>query len=633
MARKVAGSFTGSSRLKTFLLGFRWLSLLLGLVLMFANRGSQLIPTRGSMADMAWVVAVVAVVYHALASAFMMRLGDQTLMLGLLVLLDTLTGLFLTWLYGLDFFVLATGLPVVETAYLGGWSSAAFVLFMTMLLDGGVLAQQMLALHAYFNKDGDKSAAPLASAWDVNLVRLLAMSGYLLIDILLIWAMAAVRSEEEHILVVHRKHGEEKNLLQEELYTTKKEVTEAFNEVQVRESALVRVKAEASETGDSLEKALKKLHESQSTVQALQQKMQQREQQLTTAHRREAEELKREVEEVQRSLDRSHLLLDGFLSVNGSLHRDQAVMNIIEILMKLVPSQTCLLYSLEIQDGQQELYPDGGASPYLDFLRNYTIKPGEGAVGWVAERREPLRIDQEQVVVDGEELTTLVTYEKSALVVPIDFDGRTLGVIYLGRPQPASFSQEDYDTAVQFGRLASTTFNNAVTYQRTLSVGIFDDITSVYNALYFDERLTEEVKRAHRYQFSLSLILLDVDNFTRFNESYGAGEGNVLLKDVAAILREHTRETDVLARLENDEFAVLLVESERSNAIIIGERIRMALEVRYMGRAGGKSRVHVTVSGGVASYPEDADSREGLVERAAASLQAARRKGGNQIVY
>lgn len=627
MARKQAGSFTGSSRIKSFLLGFRWLALILGIVLMYSGRASPLSSVPAGLKDLGWVVALIAVVYHGMASMFMMRLSDQVAMLGLLVAFDTFTGIFLTYLYGLDFFLLATGLPVIETAYLGGWSWAGFVLFMTLLLDGGVLGQQMVTLMR------NKERLPELSVWDVNVVRLFATAGYMLVDVLLIWAMAAVRSEEEHILVVHRKHGEEKNLLQEELYTTKKEVTEAFNEIQQREVALLKLKSEAGESSDSLEKSLKKLHESQSTLQALQQKMQQREQQLTTAHRRETEEMKREVEEVQKSLDRSHLLLDGFLTVNTSLHRDQAVMNIIEVLMKLVPSQTCLLYSLEIQDGQQELYPDGGASPYLEFLRNYTIKPGEGAVGWVAHRREPLRIDNEQLDLEGEELTTLVTYEKSAVVVPLEYDGRTLGVLYLGRPQSSSFTQEDFDTAVQFGRMASTTFNNATLYQRTLSVGIFDDVTGVYNALYFDERLTEEVKRARRYQFPLSLILLDIDNFTRYNETFGAGEGNVLLKDVAAILREHTRETDVLSRLENDEFAVLLVESERSNAIIIGERIRMALEVRYMGRTGAKARVHVTVSGGVASYPEDADSREALVEKAAASLQTARRKGGNQITY
>lgn len=624
MARKQAGTFSGSSRLKAFLVGFRWVSLVLGLVLMFANQAQPLTPSPGPLKDLAWVAALSALVYHGIASVVMLRLADQPLMLYLLVFLDATVGSALVALYGLDFLLVASAVPVVETAYLGGWSAALFVALLTGIVDGFLVSQQILAL---IKADVTLNMGMLAR------VRLFDMTAVMIVELLLVWVLAAVRGEEEHILLEHRKHGEEKNLLQEELYTTKKEVTEAFNEIQQREQTIVKLKAEGTESTDGLERSMKKLHEAQSTVQALQQKMQQREQQLSTAHRRELEEMKHELDEVQRLVDRGQLLLEGFLAVNGSLHRDQAVMNLIEVLMKLVPSQTCLLYSLEINEGQPELYPDGGASPYLDFLRNYTIKPGDGAVGWVASRREPLRIDKEQILVEGQELTTLVTYEKSAVLVPLQSEGRTLGVLYLGRPQPSSFTQEDFDTAVQFGRFASTTFSNALLHQRAVSVGIFDDVTGVYNALYFDERLTEEVKRARRYQFSLSLILLDVDNFTRFNENYGQGEGNLLLKDMSEILREHTRETDVLARLENDEFAVLLVESERSDAILIGERIRMALEVRYMGRAGAKGRVQVTVSGGIASYPEESDTREALVEKAAASLQAARRKGGNQIVY
>lgn len=631
MASKRAAAFSGSGRIKSFLLGFRWFALVLGLVLMFIEAGSpaaaQLAPPPGPLAGIGWVVAIVFVVYHGMASVFMLKLVDQPVTLYTLVMLDAATGAFLTWFYGLDFFMLASGLPVLETAYLSGPTGALFVAFLIGLLDGFIVFNQMLFLVR------NETRLAVIHVNDVSRVRLFDLAGYVMVELLLIWAMAAIRSEEEHIVSKVREHAEEKNILQEELYNTKKEVTEAFNEMNMRESSIGRLKAEASEANDNLEKSLKKLHEVQSTMQALQQKMVQREQQLTTAHKRETEEFKKEIEDVQRSLDRSHILLDSFLAVNGSLHRDQAVMNIIEMLMKLVPSQTCLLYTLEIQDGVQELYPDGGASPYLEFLRNYTIKPGDGAVGWVAKHREAIRIDKEQAVLDGEEVTTLVTYEKSAIVMPLEFDGRLLGVLYLGRPQATSFSQEDFDTAVQFTRLASTTFSNALMYQRTLSVGIFDDVTGIYNALYFDERLTEEVKRARRYQFSLSLILLDVDNFTRFNETYGPGEGNLLLKDMAEILKEHTRETDVLSRLENDEFAVLLVESEKSNAILIGERIRMALEVRYLGRQAAKQRIHITVSGGVASFPEESESREELVEKAAAALQTARRKGGNQIQY
>lgn len=624
MARKQATG-PGSHRVKSFLLGFRWLALFLGIILVSVDSGSRLAPNVAPFGIA--IVIFVFVVYHIIASILATKLLDQTMVLYVLVAFDAATGALLTWLYGLDFFLLATGLPVLETAYLGGITAAIFVAFLIGLLNGVIVFEQMISLQRMAERLTDLSVT------EVHRVRLMDLAQFVLIELLLIWVMNTVRAEEEMANTLRRKQNEEMNVVLEELSNTRKDCMEAFNELSTRDATINRLKSEMAENGEELEKSLRKLHEVQSTLHAAQQKMQQREQQLTTAHRREVEEFKKELEDFQRTLDRSTALLEGFLSVNASLHRDQTVMNIIEIIMKLVPSQTCLLYTLEIQEGQQELYPDGGASPYLEFLRNYNIKPGEGAVGWVAKRREPIRIDKEVVTIEGEELSTLVTHEKSAIVVPLEGGGRMLGVVYLGRAQPSSFSQEDFDTAVQFARVASTTFNNALMYQRTLSVGIFDDVTNVYNALYFDERLTEEVKRARRYQFPLSLILIDIDNFVRYNEAFGQAAGNVLMKDVADILRENTRETDVLARLENDEFAVLLVESAKANAIVIGERIRMALEVRYLGKTATRQTVRITVSGGVACLPEEADSRESLVEKAAAALMQARRKGGNQIQH
>lgn len=627
MTRRQPGS-SGSHHVTLLLIGFRWLALILGLLLAYFDSGSRLALSMVAPVP-GWLIAIGCVAYHFTASVVMLRLIDQPMTLYLLVTLDFATGALLTWFYGLNFFVLASCLPVVEAAYLSGAAIACFVALLLGLVDGSIIFNQVLSLVQ--NEPRLTATAPIKIR-EVITTRLMDLGGFIWIELLLIWVMAAIRGEEEISSSLRRKHREEKKLIYEELDKTSKEVRQAFNELSERDDTINRLKGELSEANDNLEKSLKKLHEAQSTLHAAQQKTQQREQQLATAHKRDMDEFKKEVDDAQRAVDRCTSLLEGFLIVNSSMHRDQAVMNIIEVLLKLVPSQTCLVYTVEVHEDQFELIPDGGASPYLEFLRNYTIKPGEGAVGWVAKRQEPIRIDKEQIVVEGEEVSTLVTYEKSAIIVPLEHYGRLLGAIYLGRPKPASYTQEDFDMAVQFARAASTTFNNVLTYQSTLAAGIFDNVTNVYNALYFDERLTEEVKRARRYQFPLSLILLDIDNFAHYNEIYGQVAGNGLLKNVAGILREHTRETDVVARLENDEFAVLLVESVKSNAIIIGERIRMALEVRSLGRANTPS-VHITVSGGVASFPEESDSRESLIEKAASGLMQARRKGGNQIQY
>lgn len=624
MARKQAPGSSGSPRVKAFLLGFRWLALLLGLILMWFNAGTRFVPTPGLLKDLGLAVVLLLLVYHAGASVFLLKLADSSASILVLIGADLFSGAFLTFFYGPDYFMVGCLLPIIQTAYSFGGSWASVVAIVGACFFGPLLGNQLIQILG--------GRGPDVRIADLVTLRVEMVAAYAVVGLVLAWVVSAIRGDERDAESLRKNHVDEKRILLEELASTKKDFQELFNELAKRETALGKMQEESSEDREELETTLKKLHECRHQYQAAQQLAQRKEAHLATTHKRELEELRKEMDDAQRGMERTTTLLDTLVLVNGSLHRDQTVMNMIESLMKLVPSQTCLLYSVEMQDGQTELFPDGGASPYLEYLRNYSIKIGEGAIGWVAKRREPIRIDKEQAVVEGEEVSTLFSYEKSAIVAPLDFDGRLLGVVYMGRAAASSFSQEDFDMVVQFARLASSVFNNALTYQRTLSVGIFDDITGLYNALYFDERLTEEVKRAKRYNFALSLILLDIDHFTRFNEQYGHAEGNQVLKDVASILREHTRETDVLARLENDEFACLLVESEKSNAILIGERIRMALEMRYLGRSPGR-RMHMTVSGGVTSFPAEASSREQLVEKAAEALERARKKDGNQLQY
>lgn len=629
MARKQAPGFVGSARVKTFLVGFRWLSLLLGILLMMVNSGRPMAPPPGILSGLQFVVIGALVLYECCGSFFFVRLVDQPANLYALLVLDIGVGGLLSWFYGSDFFMLAFALPVLQATYILGGFSGLLVTIVIGCYYFLLVGRQLLML---FGLDQAKVTLD-QTVRALALTRFEELGASAVVLLCLAWVMSTIRGDEQDVMELRKKHNEEKNLLFEELHTTKKEIIELFNELEKGRHDQGSSQHQLDEANANLEKTYKKAHELQTQLQAAQQRIQQREQQLATAHRRELDEVKKEIEEYQQALARTNAVMEASLAMNSSLHRDQAIMNIIENLMKLVPSQTCLLYSVETSDNTQELFPDGGASPYLEFLRNYTIKVGDGAVGWVARTREPLRIDKEQAVVEGHELSTLVSYEKSAVVVPLESDGQLNGVIYLGRGPANAFTPEEFDVAVAYARMASPAFNNALVYQRTLAVGIFDEVTGLYNALYFDERLTEEVKRARRYEFNLALLLIDIDGFTRFNDSFGQAEGNALLKDVSEVLREHTRETDVLSRLENDEFGVLLVESEKSNAILIGERIRMALEVRSLGRPVGRQRIRITISAGLSAFPEDSRSREELVEHAAGALLQARKRGGNQIQH
>lgn len=167
----------------------------------------------------------------------------------------------------------------------------------------------------------------------------------------------------------------------------------------------------------------------------------------------------------------------------------------------------------------------------------------------------------------------------------------------------------------------------ALLYERTRQLAITDALTGLYNYGYFLERLTAERARAERYQRLLSLILIDVDSFKLYNDTYGHPAGNELLRHVAESVASEVREVDLVARFGGEEFAVLAPEANRLDARHLAERIR-----RRIADAPIPHGRRTTVSAGVATYPIDAGTAESLVKAADSGLYAAKEAGRNCTV-
>jgi two-component system, cell cycle response regulator len=165
-----------------------------------------------------------------------------------------------------------------------------------------------------------------------------------------------------------------------------------------------------------------------------------------------------------------------------------------------------------------------------------------------------------------------------------------------------------------------------------------DGLTGLYNHRYFHERAFQEVSRAQRYGSPVSLLFMDIDNFKHYNDSHGHPQGDELLKQVAKLLsrqsvseefRVRLRDSDLVARYGGEEFVVLLPETPKSGALIAAERLREAI-AGFDFRAG-TSASRVTVSFGVATFPDDASSKDALVVSADQALYEAKRSGRNQV--
>ena len=155
-----------------------------------------------------------------------------------------------------------------------------------------------------------------------------------------------------------------------------------------------------------------------------------------------------------------------------------------------------------------------------------------------------------------------------------------------------------------------------------------DGLTGAYNHRYFQERLSAEVERAVRYGRLLSLIMLDLDDFKQFNDTWGHQEGDRLLKWFGGICAQCVRNIDVLARYGGEEFVVVLPETKAEEAFTVAERIRETVE-RQSPLAFGKNR-GITISAGVANLPQHGNTRHTLTLCADAALYHAKQRGKNR---
>ncbi len=165
-------------------------------------------------------------------------------------------------------------------------------------------------------------------------------------------------------------------------------------------------------------------------------------------------------------------------------------------------------------------------------------------------------------------------------------------------------------------------------YERTARSAVTDGLTGLYNHAYFVGALRREIQRSRRSGLKLSLVMFDLDNFKRVNDTKGHLEGDKVLVKSAALVTESLREIDLAARYGGEEFAVILPDTPRTGGFVAAERIRARIAEHFRKRRGSGP---VTASGGVATFPDDADDAEQLVRRADEALYRSKAAGKNRI--
>ncbi|MBM3461907.1 MAG: diguanylate cyclase [Armatimonadetes bacterium] len=257
------------------------------------------------------------------------------------------------------------------------------------------------------------------------------------------------------------------------------------------------------------------------------------------------------------------------------------------------------------------------------------IVTGNEVTRWASRSRGPAyRVDQLDAQFE-EVFPTLADRLRGTgfeLLLPLHEKASFLGFIALGPAQSGRRAQADRDVLEPLVTSAAQTLETLYLYESSM----LDEGTGLNNKRYFKQQLATEVRRADRYQQPCSLLALDLDNFKKINDVYGHAQGDQVLRELGTVVRHAIREgIDTAARTGGEEFYLILPATSAERAETVAERLRQAVEEHAF--SGFTRPLKVTVSIGLATYPEHASGEHDLVRRADTEVYRAKRAGKNQV--
>nr|HPG29206.1 sensor domain-containing diguanylate cyclase [bacterium] len=221
--------------------------------------------------------------------------------------------------------------------------------------------------------------------------------------------------------------------------------------------------------------------------------------------------------------------------------------------------------------------------------------------------------------------------KKSSIIFPLIIHNRCIGVINLNNRKVGEFDMQFLERATRLIEHIANSIENCLLFQKMEQMAIIDELTKTYNRRHFFYLLSNEIKKFLRYKHKFCVLMIDIDNFKKFNDSHGHINGDRILKKFADVIRDNIRDVDFFARYGGEEFIILFPETLLETSIMIAERIRRAIEKDCFIYIDQK-QIGITISGGLAEYKIDFTEEE-ILNEADNYLYYAKRNGKNQIIH
>ena len=310
----------------------------------------------------------------------------------------------------------------------------------------------------------------------------------------------------------------------------------------------------------------------------------------------------------------------------SSLGRDEVFARITSMLKNIVDYDAMDIRLLD--HASRELVCVYARGARAEERGRFRLSAEQGLRGWVVRHKEAQLVndvsrDPRAVALPGSDPGE----RRASIVVPLTVRGRVTGVLSLERLGGRTFHDAELEPARLCANLAAIAIQNARAFEEIERQAISDGLTGLFNYRHFHEALRAETSRALRYDEHYCLLMMDLDHFKAVNDSIGHQKGDEVLHMVAEVLRRCSRETDVLARYGGEEFAVILPRTELDEARNLAERIRASVAAIDPGHPD----LRVTMSIGIAAFPESAADSDGVLGAADAALLRAKARGRDRV--
>lgn len=331
-----------------------------------------------------------------------------------------------------------------------------------------------------------------------------------------------------------------------------------------------------------------------------------------------AQKCKEYLEEKKKAEERTNFYLKEIERINSKLSRYRMLsLSIQQISNTLEPKelQKRLLVTLRnwFPESVVHFFP---ADEHHDIFSSWVIKHKSPLLVSDVNRDYRFTPPKEQIV-------------NSILCAPIIVKNDIYGIIRMDAAQKNFFDSEDLRLLNILSNAASIAFENAVLFLQLQELSITDTLTGLYTQKFFLERLKEEVLRAGRYKYPLGLILLDIDHFKSYNDTYGHRVGDEILQSLGALLKSTVNEVNVISRYGGEEFGIIVPNIDRISLREMAEILREKISTTTFNTSAGE--IKLTVSIGISIFPEEATSPSQIIRVADQRLYWAKSKGRNRV--